>query len=295
MLITWETPVKIRLMERYGTLFVVATPIGNLEDMTLRAIRVLKEVDLIAAEDTRHTRKLLNHYNIATRLTSYFEHNKARKGDYVIKALLDGKDVALVSDAGTPGISDPGYNLIKTAIDFIIKVVPLPGASAVIAALSISGLSTECFAFEGFLPHKEKARKDKLESLKREGRTLIFYESPQRLISTLHAIHDTIGNRNCFIARELTKLHEEALRGKVSDILAAINGQPVKGEVVIIIEGFHGEPFKGSIYEELDSAVKSGLSVKEAVEAVARGLGISKGKVYKEGLKLKRMEQPEDK
>lgn len=288
MLITRESPVKIRFMEGYGTLFVVATPIGNLEDITLRAIRVLKEVDLIAAEDTRHTRKLLNHYNISAPLTSYFEHNKAEKGDYIIKNLREGKDVALVSDAGTPGISDPGYNLIKKAIDSGIKIVPVPGASALIAAISISGLTADSFAFEGFLPHKEKARKDKLESLKREERTLIFYESPQRLISTLHAVHDTIGNRNCFIARELTKIHEEALRGKVSDILAAINGQTVKGEVVIIIEGFHGEPFKGSISDELDRAVKSGLSVKEAIEAVARGLGISKGKVYKESLKLKK-------
>ena len=275
-------------MEGYGTLFVVATPIGNLEDMTLRAIRVLKEVELIAAEDTRHTRKLLNHYSISAPLTSYFEHNKAGKGDYIIKKLVEGRDVALVSDAGTPGISDPGFNLIKTAIDSGIKIVPLPGASAVIAALSISGLPTDSFAFEGFLPNKEKARKDKLESLKREERTLIFYESPQRLIAALHAVHDTIGNRNCFIARELTKLHEETLRGKVSDILAAIKEQTVKGEVVIIIEGFNGEPFKGSISDELDRAVKSGLSVKEAIEAVAGGLGISKGKVYKESLKFKR-------
>lgn len=287
MLIKGETPVKMRFMEGYGTLFVVATPIGNLEDITLRATRVLKEVDLIAAEDTRHTRKLLNYYDIATPLTSYFEHNKSKKGDYIINKLVEGKDVALVSDAGTPGISDPGYNLIKTAIDSRIKIVPIPGASAVIAALSISGLPADSFAFEGFLPNKEKAKREKLESLKGEPRTLIFYESPQRLSSTLHAVHDTIGNRNCFIARELTKLHEETLRGKISDVLATMEGKTVKGEVVIIIGGFHGEPFKGSINNELDTAVKSGLSVKEAIAAVARGLGISKGEVYKESLKFK--------
>lgn len=275
-------------MEGYGTLFVVATPIGNLEDITLRAISVLKEVELIAAEDTRHTRKLLNHYNISAPLTSYFDHNKAEKGGYIIKKLVEGKDVALVSDAGTPGISDPGYNLIKTAIETGIKIVPIPGASAVIAALSIAGLPTNTFVFEGFLPHKEKAKRERLESLKREERTLIFYESPQRLISTLHAVHDTIGNRNCFIARELTKIHEEIFRGKVADILVTVKEQIVKGEVVIIIEGFKGEPFKGSIGDELDSALKSGLSVKEAIEAVARGLGISKGKVYKESLKFKK-------
>lgn len=275
-------------MGKNGVLYIVATPIGNLEDITFRAVRVLKEVDLIAAEDTRHTQKLLNHYGISKPITSYFEHNKLVKGDYIIGRLRDGKDVALVSDAGTPGISDPGYNLIRSAIEEGIRVVPIPGPSAAIAALSISGLPTDSFVFEGFLPAKGKARNERLESLKTDERTLIFYESPQRLLSTLKDIHDTIGDRNIAVIRELTKLYEEALRGKASEILNALKGRTVKGEVVIILEGFHGEPFKGSIADELNNALESGLSMKEAIDAVAKGLGISKGEVYKESLKLKK-------
>lgn len=274
-------------MEGYGTLFVVATPIGNLEDITLRAIRALKEADMIAAEDTRHTRKLLNHYHITTPVTSYFEHNKAIKGDYIIGRLKEGRDIALVSDAGTPGVSDPGYNLIKAAIEAGIKVVPVPGASAAIAALSISGFPADGFAFEGFLPHKEKARRDKLESLKGDPRNIVFYESPQRVISTLQAVRDIFGERSIVLSRELTKIHEETLRGKVSDLLASLMGRTIRGEVVIITEGFHGEPFKGSVADELNKAVKSGLSMKEAIKAVAEGLGIPKAEVYREGLKVK--------
>lgn len=281
------TPANIGNMEESGTLYIVATPIGNLEDITLRALNILRDVDLIAAEDTRHTRKLLNHYGINTQLTSYFEHNKLVKGDFVIGRLMGGRNVALVSDAGTPGISDPGYNLIRAAIEADIKVVPIPGPSAVIAALSSSGLTSDRFVFEGFLPARDKARKDRLESLKEEERTLIFYESPQRLLSTLQDIHDKMGDRSLAVARELTKLFEETLRGRVSEVLAALEGRSIKGEVVIVLDGFHGEPFKGSISDELKKAMKSGLSMKESVEAVAKGFGISKGEVYKEGLKIK--------
>jgi 16S rRNA (cytidine1402-2'-O)-methyltransferase len=272
-----------------GTLYIVATPIGNLEDITFRAIRVLKEVDLIAAEDTRHTQKLLNHYGIKTPVTSYFEHNKAAKGDFLSGRLKEGKDVALVSDAGTPGISDPGYELIKGVIKDGIRVVPVPGPSAAITGLSISGLLTDIFAFEGFLPAKEKARRDRLETLRGEERSLIFYESPQRLLSTLKDIRDTIGDRNIAVLRELTKIHEEVLRGRVSDILEELKDRTVKGEVVIVLEGNQGEKFKGSVSSELEKALKCGLSMKEAIEAVSKGFGISKGEVYKEGLKIKLM------
>lgn len=272
-----------------GTLYIVATPIGNLEDVTFRAIRVLKEVDLIAAEDTRHTQKLLNHYGIKTPVTSYFEHNKAAKGAFLAGKLKEGKDVALVSDAGTPGVSDPGHELIKGAIKDGIRIVPIPGPSAAITGLSISGLPTDIFAFEGFLPAKEKARNERLETLRGEERSLIFYESPQRLLSTLKDIRDTIGDRNVAVLRELTKIHEEVLRGRVSDILEELKDRTVKGEVVIVLEGNQGERFKGSISSELEKALKCGLSMKEAIEAVSKGFGISKGEVYKEGLKIKLM------
>lgn len=271
-----------------GTLYIVATPIGNLEDMTFRAVRILKEVDLIAAEDTRHTQKLLNHYGISTKVTSYFEHNRASKGEFLFERLREGMDLALVSDAGTPGISDPGHDLIKGAIEAGIKVVPVPGPSAAITALSVSGLPTDTFSFEGFLPAKEKGRRDRLEALTGEERTIIFYESPQRLLSTLKWIHDTLGDRNAVVLRELTKIHEEALRGRISDILDALKDRTVKGEIVIILDGHREEGFKGSVRDELDIAVKTGLSMKEAIEAVAKGHGVSKGEVYKESLKLKR-------
>lgn len=273
--------------EMNGTLYIVATPIGNLEDMTFRAVRVLKEVDLIAAEDTRHTRKLLNHYGIETRVTSYFEHNRAVKGEFIVGKLKEGLNVALVSDAGTPAISDPGYELVKGAIHNGIRIVPIPGPCAAVTGLSISGLPTETFAFEGFLPAKSKARCERLQKLREEERSLIFYESPQRVLSTLKEMHDTIGDRNIAVLRELTKIHEEVLRGRISDVLKELSERTIKGEIVIVVEGSREEQFEGSISCELEKALTSGLSMKEAIAAVSGGLGISKGVVYKEGLKIK--------
>ncbi len=220
-----------------GTLYIVATPIGNLEDITARALRTLREVGLIAAEDTRRTRKLLSHFNIATPLTSYFEHNEVRKTPWLIDQLEKGKNVALVSEAGTPGVSDPGYRLIREALDQNIPVIPVPGVSAAITALSVSGLPTDRFVFEGFLPRKPVKRKRFLEGIAEEERTLILFESPRRLRDALGAILETCGDRAVTIARELTKVHEEIIRGSLSEVMAKLEEEPIKGEVTIILRG----------------------------------------------------------
>jgi 16S rRNA (cytidine1402-2'-O)-methyltransferase len=220
-----------------GILYIVATPIGNLEDITLRALRVLKEVDLIACEDTRHTRKLLSHFGIETPTTSYFEHNKFSKGDLLIGKLLDGQNVALVSDAGTPGVSDPGYNLVVAAIEKGIAVVPIPGPSAAISALCASGLPTDRFLFIGFLPQKDGKKRKVLESLAGEPSTLIFYESPFRVKKTLRLIKDAFGDRRCALAHELTKVHEGFIRGTIGEILAKEMVIVEKGEWILLIEG----------------------------------------------------------
>jgi 16S rRNA (cytidine1402-2'-O)-methyltransferase len=220
-----------------GTLYIVATPIGNLEDTTARALRTLKEVDLIAAEDTRRTRKLLSHFNIATPLTSYFEHNEARKTPWLIDRLEKGGDVGLVSEAGTPGVSDPGYRLVREALGRNIRVIPVPGVSAVITALSVSGLPTDRFVFEGFLPRKQAKRKRFLEEIAEEERTLILFESPRRLKDALGAILEACGDRAVTIARELTKAHEEVIRGSLSEVMAKLEEKPIKGEVTIVLRG----------------------------------------------------------
>jgi 16S rRNA (cytidine1402-2'-O)-methyltransferase len=220
-----------------GILYVVSTPIGNLEDITLRALRVLKEVDLICAEDTRKTRILLNHYNIQTPLTSYFEHNEKRKTPFIIEELKSGKHIAIVSEAGTPAISDPGYRLITHALQQDISVVPVPGLSAAIAALSISGLAVHRFAFEGFLPVKTGKRKNFLTKLVSEERTLIFYESPHRILSALRDLIEIMGDRNAVLCRELTKIHEEKIYGELSLILKTLEKRPIKGEITLLIEG----------------------------------------------------------
>ena len=220
-----------------GILYIVSTPIGNLEDITLRALRILKEVDLIAAEDTRHTGLLLRHFGIQKPLTSYFEGNELRKKEFILSRLKQGDRIALVSDAGTPGISDPGFRLIQTAIESQIPIVPVPGPSALIAALSVSGLPTDAFLFKGFLPHKSKKRRDLLKQLEETKETLIFYESPHRLTETLKDILDILGDREIVLTRELTKIYEEVLRGKVSEIQNQVGERKLKGEITLVISG----------------------------------------------------------
>jgi 16S rRNA (cytidine1402-2'-O)-methyltransferase len=220
-----------------GTLYIVSTPIGNLEDITLRALRILREVDWIAAEDTRHTGLLLKHFDIQKPLTSYFEGNEMKKREFILSKLKQGNRIALVSDAGTPGISDPGFRLIQLVIENEIPVVPIPGPSAVITALSISGLPTDAFLFKGFLPHKSKKRRDLLKQLEEIKETLIFYESPHRLSETLRDILDLFGDREMVLTRELTKMYEEVLRGKVSEIQTQIGERKLKGEMTLIISG----------------------------------------------------------
>jgi 16S rRNA (cytidine1402-2'-O)-methyltransferase len=220
-----------------GILYIVSTPIGNLEDITLRALRTLKEVDLIAAEDTRHTGLLLKHFGIRTSLTSYFEGNELRKRELILLRLKQGDHIALVSDAGTPGISDPGFRLIQWVIENQIPVVPIPGPSAAITALSVSGLPTDAFLFKGFLPHKSKKRRDLLKELAEVRETLVFYESPHRLSETLQDLFDILGDREIVLTRELTKVYEEVLRGKLSEVTNQIGERKLKGEITLVIAG----------------------------------------------------------
>jgi 16S rRNA (cytidine1402-2'-O)-methyltransferase len=220
-----------------GTLYLVSTPIGNLEDLTLRARRVLAEVDLIAAEDTRHTQQLLARYEVHTPLTSYHDHNKEEKTPVLIERLRQGRSIALVSDAGTPTVSDPGYFLITSCIAAGLSVSPIPGPSAPLAALAASGLPTDAFLFAGFLPKKPGARQKRLESLAPLRETLVFFESPHRLVRLLEELQARLGDRRVAVCRELTKLHEEIIRGRVSDVVERLKGKSVKGEITIVIEG----------------------------------------------------------
>jgi 16S rRNA (cytidine1402-2'-O)-methyltransferase len=222
---------------RKGMLYVVSTPIGNLDDITLRALKVLRHVDLIAAEDTRRTRRLLSRFDIHTPLVSYFEHNELKKLDKLLSHMKRGKEIALVSDAGTPGISDPGYRLIQQAIERGIPVIPIPGPSAVIAALSISGLATDSFYFAGFLPRKGGKRRKLLEKLGDLDGTSILYESPHRLMKTLGDLLEVCGDRQIVVTRELTKAFEEAIRGSICEVINALEGRRIKGEVTIVLAG----------------------------------------------------------
>ncbi len=277
-----------------GTLYIVATPIGHLEDITLRALRILREVDLVAAEDTRHTKKLLTHYDIPTPLTSYYDHIENEKAPALIAQLREGKTIALVSDAGTPGIADPGYRLVKGAAEAGIPVVPVPGPSMLTALLSIGGLPTDRFAFEGFLPAKPVQRKKALQLLKQERRTLVFFESPHRVSETLADIETLFGNRQVVLGRELTKMFEEVLRGRVSEIRAQLEDREVKGEVALLVSGAteeqHAEEAQ-PLAEEIQHLLAQGLPLKEIAHLVGEHRGISKREVYAVGLQLKGQEK----
>ena len=218
-------------------LFIVATPIGNLKDITFRAIETLKTVSIIACEDTRHTKKLLSHYNIDTPTTSYFEYNKIQKGEYLLKLLQGGKDIALVSDSGTPGISDPGFNIVRLAIENNIPVTIIPGPSAIIAGLVLSGMPTDSFVFEGFLAQKPGKRRNEIKALIQEKRTIVLYESPHRLLKTLQDIMDIMGDRDIAIMREVTKVFEESIRSKVSEAIEHFTANSPRGEFIIAIKG----------------------------------------------------------
>jgi 16S rRNA (cytidine1402-2'-O)-methyltransferase len=220
-----------------GKLFIVATPIGNLKDITFRAIETLKSASLIACEDTRHTKKLLSHYAISTPTTSYFEYNKIQKGEHLLKILKEGRDVALVSDSGTPGISDPGFNIVRLAIENNIQVVAIPGPSAIIAGIVLSGMPTDSFVFEGFLSQKPGKRRNELKALSPEKRTIVIYESPHRILKTLKDILDVMGDRDISVMRELTKVFEETIRLKVSESIEHFTKTPPRGEFIIVIKG----------------------------------------------------------
>lgn len=266
-----------------GHLYIVATPIGNLEDITLRAINTLKNVDIIAAEDTRHTLKLLNHFEISKPLISYHRHNEDTKTDLLIKELINGKDIALVSDAGTPGICDPGEEIIKECIEKNIEVIPVPGACAMINALICSGISTKEFIFIGFLPLNKKLRKEKLEEIKKANKTLILYEAPHKLESTLKDFKLILEDRKIVLAREITKIHEEFIRGDIDYLIE--KSKEIKGEIVLIIEANNkkeeNELLKLSLDEHYKYYEKQGLEKKEIIKKIAKDRNVNKNEIYK--------------
>jgi 16S rRNA (cytidine1402-2'-O)-methyltransferase len=266
-----------------GILYIVATPIGNLEDITLRALRVLKEVDVVAAEDTRHTQILLSRHDIRTPLTSYHEHNEKTKAQELVTRLARGQNVAVVSDAGTPAISDPGFRLVVQAIRAGVRIIPIPGASALTAVLSASGLPTDRFVFEGFLPAKKSQRREKLQTLRNETRTLIFYEAPHRLKEALDDIHELLGNREAVLAREVSKIHEEFLRGPVSELVRTLGGGEMRGEVTLIISGSSGAPdvSEDRLKTEIRELKSKGLRVKEIAEVLGEKFGYPKKEIYR--------------
>ena len=277
-----------------GTLYIVATPIGNLEDITLRALRILKEADLIAAEDTRHTRKLLDHYGIDKPLTSYHEHNERTKAHDLVARLKRGENVALVSDAGTPTLSDPGFRLIREAILASVPVVPVPGPSALTAVLSVSGLPTDRFVFEGFLPAKKGERRARLNRLREETRTLVFYEAPHRLRESLADLLEIFGDREVVLGREITKIYEEFIRGRVSEVRAQVEHKEPRGEITLVVRGLEREsaPGEDTIRTEIQRLQRKGLRVKEIAELLGEKFSYSKREIYRLALESRAKSEP---
>ncbi len=273
------------MMATKGALYIVATPIGNLEDITLRAIRVLKEADLIAAEDTRTARKLKERFSITTPATSYYDAQEKSKSEKIINKIKAGQSVALISEAGMPGISDPGYRLIERAIEAKIKVIPVPGPTAALAGLAVSGLSSDRFVFEGFLPSSPTARRKKLWHLREEERTIIFFESPRRLIAVLKEMRRLFGPRRVAVARELTKKFEEVLRGTADEVLETLTSRPaVKGEIVLLVEGKKGISSGSSlsVSEQIEQTMTElGVSRMEAIKLTAAHRGVAKSVIYR--------------
>ena len=272
-----------------GKLYLCATPIGNLEDITYRVLRILKEVDLIAAEDTRNSIKLLNHFDIHTPMTSYHEYNKIEKAEVLIRKMQEGTNIALITDAGTPGISDPGEDLVRMCYEAGIEVTSLPGPAACITALTLSGLPTRRFAFEAFLPSDKKERQAVLSELVNETRTIILYEAPHRLIKTLNELLEVLGNRKMTLCRELTKKHETAFASTIEDILKFYETQEPKGECVLVIEGKSRAEIvqeerarweEMTIEEHMEVYLAQGMDKKEAMKAVAKDRGVSKRDIY---------------
>ena len=272
-----------------GKLYLCATPIGNLEDITYRVLRILKEVDMIGAEDTRHSINLMNYFNIATPMTSYHEYNKIEKAKYLVEEMKKGKNVAIITDAGTPGISDPGEEIVRQCHEAGIEVSSVPGPAACVTALTMSGLSTRRFAFEAFLPSDKKERQQILKTLKDESRTMVIYEAPHHLIRTMKELLGVLGNREMTLCKELTKIHEKAERSTIEDLLATYEGTDVKGEYVLVIQGKSFEEIAKeeqeayrdiSLEEHMQHYLDQGMDKKEAMKCVAKDRGISKRDVY---------------
>ena len=266
-----------------GAIYLVATPLGNLEDITLRALRVLGEVDLIACEDTRHTGNLLKHFDISKPLLSFHEHNETARASDIVERASRGESIAVVSDAGMPGISDPGYRLVAEAIAAGVVVVPIPGPVALETALAASGLPTDSFRFGGFLPAKATQRRKALQALIDDTATLVFYEAPHRIVKTLEDLLEILGDRQVVIARELTKVHEEFLRGSVSDLLATLDQRgAARGEITLLIgRGESPRPVEGTIADRVEAFMSQGADRMDAVKQVAKERGLSKREVYR--------------